>query len=206
MKAATSATLAKSTRHPSWNLRWPRWLILSMSIGCSSSPPPPKEPPAPCVAMKTILAMGASPRVNAAAGGEGRPVQVRIYLLKNDAHLKNAQFEDVWEHDKDVLAEDLVKTDQQTVFPGQTKQVVLSPTAETHSIAAVALFREPHERSWFVTYDVEPPAKDGPCPKSNRTISVWLDGMQIRDGEGESTGGETSPPSGPHPSMSNEGR
>jgi type VI secretion system VasD/TssJ family lipoprotein len=160
--------------------------------------------------MKTILTIGASPRVNAAAGGDGRPVQVRIYLLKNDSHLKNAQFEDVWERDKDVLAEDLIKSDQQTVFPGQEKQIVLSPTDETHSIAAVALFREPHERSWFVTYDVEPPAKQGPCPKSDRTIAVWLDGMQIRDGEGESMGGaapssgKTDP--GPHPSTSNEGR
>src|SRR5262245_37651366 len=68
-------------------------LFMSMATGCSSAPPPPKEPPAPCVAMKTILKIGASPRVNAVAGGDGRPVQVRIYLLKNDTHLKNAQFE-----------------------------------------------------------------------------------------------------------------
>jgi len=198
MKTAASAILARPSRQRRlsfagcaawWNSAL---LILSMAMGCSSAPPPPKEPPAPCVAMKTILKVGASPRVNAVAGGEGRPVQLRIYLLKNDSHLKNAQFEDVLEKDKDVLAEDLIKSDQQTVFPGQVKQVVLSPTPETRSIAAVALFREPHERSWFVTYDVEPPAEKGPCPKSDRTIAISLDGMQIRDGEGEP--------------MSNEGR
>jgi type VI secretion system protein VasD len=160
------------------------WMIFA--AGCSSAPPPAKEAPKPCVQMKTLLSLGASARVNSVAGSEGRPVQVRVYLLKNDAHLKNAQFEDVWEHDKETLAEDLIQSQQVTVFPGQQGQrVVLNPTPETRNIAAVALFREPHERSWFVSYDVDPPAKEGPCPKQDRAIAVWLDGMQIRDGEGE---------------------
>lgn len=133
--------------------------------------------------------MAASPRLNADASGEGRPVQVRVYLLKNDAHLKNARFEDVWERDKEALAEDLIKSDQYTLFPKESKRVVVEPTEDTRSIAAVALFREPHDRSWFVAYDVDAPLKGGPCPGKDRVISVWLDGMQIRDGEGESLGG-----------------
>jgi type VI secretion system VasD/TssJ family lipoprotein len=162
------------------------------AVDCSSAQSAPKEPPAPCAPTKTVLTLTASPRVNADVSGEGRPVQVRVYLLKNDAHLKNARFEEVWERDKEVLAEDFVKSDQYTLFPSESKRVVLNPTEDTRSIAAVALFREPQGRGWFVAYDVDAPPKSGPCPQKDRTMSVSLDGMQIRDGEGESRN-EASP-------------
>jgi type VI secretion system VasD/TssJ family lipoprotein len=166
---------------------WSPFLLLLAATHCSSAQPVAKEPPPPCAPTKTVLTLAASSRVNADVSGEGRPVQVRVYLLKNDAHLKNARFEDVWEHDKEVLAEDFLKSDQYTLFPGESKRVVVNPTDDTRSIAAVGLFREPHDRSWFVAYDVDVPAKGAPCPQKDRAMSVWLDGMQIRDGEGESS-------------------
>jgi len=45
----------------------------------------------------------AGDRLKRKRGGIRPPVQVRVYLLKNDGRLKNAKFDEIWQGDKDAL-------------------------------------------------------------------------------------------------------
>jgi len=157
---------------------------------CSSKAPAAKVPAAACALPNPLLAITASETANASAG-QGRPVQVRVYQLKSDARLLSAKFEDVWQNDAAYLAGDLIKVEEYTVYPGQTKEVKVARSPEAQSLAAVALFREPQGKSWFLTYELATPRKDAPCPPGEPRIAVWVDRMQIEDGQGRATGTET---------------
>ena|SRR6186713_234631 len=179
----------------------PLIVLFACSWACSSSPPPaPVTPPAkPCPPLEPTLSISASQRVNPTADGQGRPVQVRVYQLSADARLRNASFEDVWQKDKDVLQADLLSVDQHTVFPGESKQVQLKTNPQAVFVGLVALFREPQGKDWFVTYELAPPHTTPPCPTAPPHLSVWLDRMQIQDGQGRAD--EAAPEQGSAPAQ-----
>ena len=165
-------------------------------LACSSSStPPPAAPPAPepCVAPRPRVTIAASGQVNAGADGRGLPVQVRLYQLKSEAKLTNAFFEEVWNEDAKTLAEDLLGTREVTVFPGKSQELELDQLPDSRVLGAVALFREPRGRDWFVTYDLVLAKKEPPCPPPQPRISIWLDRMKIQDGEGRVEAAGQSP-------------
>jgi type VI secretion system protein VasD len=173
-------------------------------IACSSSPPPPPEAPAQpekCVEPRPRVTVAASEQVNAGPDGRGLPVQVRLYQLKSEAKLLNAFFEEVWNDDAKTLEGDLLGKRELTVFPGKSQELELEQLPDSRVLGAVALFREPRGRDWFVNYDLPLPAREAPCPPAEPRISIWLDRMKIQDGEGrvEAAGGasqgETAPSS-----------
>jgi type VI secretion system protein VasD len=164
------------------------------AIACSSSQPPPPEAPAKpekCVEPRARVTITASEQVNAGPDGRGLPVQVRLYQLKSEAKLMNAFFEEVWNDDAKTLEGDLLGKRELTAFPGKSQEVVLEPMPEGRVLGAVALFREPRGRDWYVNYDLPLPAQEPPCPPAEPRISIWLDRMKIQDGEGrvEAAGG-----------------
>ena len=166
-------------------------------LACGSSAPPPKASPQSCPSVSPKLQIIATERLNAADASEGRPVQLRIYQLRNDNALRNATFEEVWQNDQTLLKDDLLKREEHTIYPGKTSVVALKPNPEANKLAVVALFREPQGNDWFVTYELESGPTKPPCPKQAARIAVWLDRMQIRDGEGreaEPASTEAAPP------------
>jgi type VI secretion system protein VasD len=144
--------------------------------------------------------LSASSRVNPSPDGEGRPVQVRAYQLVSDSRLRNATFEDIWQKDRDTLQNDLLSVEQYPLFPGETKSVVVKPAAQGHFLAFMALFREPQGKDWFVSFELPEHASAAACPKGPARLPVWLDRMQIQDGQGralsEEPGGPTTDGSG----------
>jgi type VI secretion system protein VasD len=163
---------------------WPTVLAL-LSAGCPSAKTPPQAPAAAaCQPTKPVVAITASDRINSSSAGQARPVQVRIYQLKSDARLATAKFEEIWQNDAAVLDKDLVKVDEYTVYPGQSKSVSVERSPEAQTLAAVALFREPQTKGWFLTYELEAPRKQPPCAPSESRIPIWIDRMQIEDGQG----------------------
>lgn len=176
------------------------WMItLLAALGaCSSTPPPqPKPKPEQCPAVDPTLLMTATKRVNPSVDGEGRPVQVRVYQLVSDAKLRNATFEEIWQKDQETLTTDLKSVAEHTLFPGETKSVALKRSPEANYLALVALFREPQGKDWFVSFELGAPAATPPCPKAP-AVPVFLDRMQIQDGEGrtEAPGELPSPAAG----------
>ena len=180
---------------------WPYIVMFACSWACSSSPPPAANPPPakPCPVLEPTLTLSASQRVNPTAEGEGRPVQVRVYQLTADARLRNASFEDIWQKDKDALQTDMLSVDQHTLFPGETKQIQLKTNPQAVYIGLVALFREPQGKDWFTTYELSPPRTTPPCTNAPPHLSVWLDRMQIQDGQGRADDAGSSAGTAPAP-------
>lgn len=158
--------------------------MLTLS-SCSSPPPPAAAAPAkPCETPRPTLTIAAGEQVNAGPDGKGLPVQVRLYQLKSEARLLNAFFEEIWKEDQKTLAEDLLDKRELTVFPGKSQKLELEQLPDSRVLSAVALFREPRGRDWFLNYDLEQAKKEPPCPTAEPRISIWLDRMKIQDGEG----------------------
>lgn len=154
-------------------------------LACSSPPPPAAPPPAkPCEVPRPKIVVAAGDQVNAGPDGKGLPVQVRLYQLKSEARLLNAFFEEIWKEDAKTLAEDLVSVREVTAFPGKSQEIELDQSPESRVLSAVALFREPRSRDWFINYDLAQAPKEPPCPPAEPRISIWLDRMKIQDGEG----------------------
>ena len=126
---------------------------------------------------------------------------MRIYQLKTDASLRAAAFDDVWQNDAKVLADDFVTMEQQTLFPGKTLEISIAPKPDAHYLALVALFREPKGRDWLLSYELSPPPQGPPCPKNTTPFPVWIDRMQMQDGTGREAEPDTAagvaPASGP---------
>ena len=175
-------------------------LLSVVAVACGGAAPAAAPPQAakPCPALPLTLAFSASPRSNALASGEGRPVQVRVYQLRSDARLRTASFEDVWQSDSKVLEGEVVSSEQHTVFPGSKQTITVAPKPDANYLGLVALFREPQGKDWLLTYEIAPPNSQPPCAAKAQPIRVWLDRMQIQEGagreteeEGASGGGDT---------------
>jgi type VI secretion system protein VasD len=173
-------------------------VVLTLPLLHCSSPPPPAAPaPAKaCEAPQPEITIAASDRVNAGPDGKGLPVQVRLYQLKSEARLMNAFFEEIWKEDQKTLAEDLLNTREVTVFPGKSQKLALEQLPDSRVLSAVALFREPRGRDWFLNYDLTQAKPEPPCPEAEPRISIWLDRMKIQDGEGRVESESSSPAAG----------
>jgi type VI secretion system VasD/TssJ family lipoprotein len=176
--------------------------VLGALGACSSAPPPAaKAAPQRCPAVDPKVSLAATKRVNPSVDGEGRPVQVRVYQLVSDAKLRNATFEEIWQKDQETLATDLKTVAEHTLFPGETKLVPLKRNPDANYLALVALFREPQGKDWFVSYELDQASIAPPCPKAP-SVPVFLDRMQIQDGEGraEEPADFATPPTSEPPS------
>ena len=157
---------------------------LATMLACSSPPPARATPPKACEVIAPKLELAASDRVNGTNASDARPVQVRLYQLKNDAVLQNSSFEEIWQQDRTILADDLVNVVELTIYPGKSKVVEIEADEAANKLGVVALFREPQGKDWFVTYELDGVTPEPPCPKTAPRISVYLDRMQIQDGQG----------------------
>jgi len=166
--------------------------VSALVLGCGGAAPPPAAaaPAKPCPPLPLQLAFTATPRSNALSSGEGRPVQLHIFQLKSDARLRTASFEDIWQNDAKTLEGELVSSEQHTLFPGEKKNIAITPKPDAAYVGIVALFREPQGKDWFLTYEIAPPKSQGPCETKPTPIPIWLDRMQIQDGAGREGEGE----------------
>lgn len=179
--------------------------LLAALGACSSTPPPSsKSKVERCPAVDPTLLLTATKRVNPSVEGEGRPVQVRVYQLVSDAKLRNATFEEIWQKDQETLAADLKGVAEHTLFPGESKTVALKRNPEANYLALVALFREPQGKDWFLSYELGAQASAPPCPKAAK-VPVFLDRMQIQDGEGRTEPQGDDPSTGDTTSDRNDG-
>lgn len=173
------------------------WILAFMTLTCKRNVEKAKEPE-PCEQQLITFAVIASPRINPTDSGEPRPVQIRLYQLKNDIRLLNASFDEIWKKDADVLKDDLVKVDQFPVYPDSRTEVKFERDESAQYIVAAALFRQPRGRSWFVSFELPPSPADGGCgvpsadcpegeecppePVIDPHFYVWVDGFRIEDG------------------------
>jgi type VI secretion system protein VasD len=162
---------------------------------CGQTTAPAKEPEA-CKLQMVNLTILASPRINQADNGEPRPVQLRLYQLATDVRLNNSTFDEVWKDDKTALKEDLIKSEQLTVYPDSRTDIRFERDEKAMVLGAAGLFRQPKGRSWYTTLELAvPPGKgactascpdgncaDGGAPKQNPRYVLWVDGSKVDEG------------------------
>jgi type VI secretion system VasD/TssJ family lipoprotein len=122
---------------------------------CGHDPPPPVAA-APCKEPELKVTVRGSDRLNMDEGGRSLAVVVRIYQLKSLKTLDDADFDQVWQHDKETLGEDLLSVDEVTVDPSDKKVVPVKRSPDTRYLAAVGLFRKPDGIAWRATRTLSP--------------------------------------------------
>jgi type VI secretion system protein VasD len=160
---------------------------------CSPAPPPPAAPTKKCEIQTVSLVVVASPVINPTEEGEARPVQLRIYQLKDDVRLQSASFFDVWKKDATVLGDDVIKRDEIFVYPSSRTDVKFDRDPNAQHVVGAALFRNPKGKSWFVSFDLPPAPGKGDCTvpgcegddckkNVNPEFAVWIDAARVDDG------------------------
>lgn len=169
--------------------------LLVLAQACGSSTPPPKEPEE-CDLQIVTSAVITSKYINPTDDGEPRPVQVRLYQLKNDVNLRNASFDQIWKKDAEYLKDDLVKVEEFPVYPDTRTEVKFERDDAAQFVVAAALFRNPKGKSWFKSFELPPaPSEGGGCiaaacagencdagPELNPKIFVWIEDTKVDDG------------------------
>lgn len=168
-------------------------VIASAAVASCGSAVAPAQQAKKCDIQTVSMSVVASPNINPTLDGEPRPVQMRIYQLKDDVRLQSASFEDVWKDDATALAGDIVKRDELFVYPSTRTDFKFDRDPAALHVVGAALFREPKGRSWFVSFDLPPPPGKGDCSipgctgpscgaNPNPRFAIWLDATHVQDG------------------------
>lgn len=178
------------------------WLTLGLAttlttiVSCGSQTILPVKEGKKCEIQVVSLSVIASPTINPTTEGETRPVQMRIYQLKDDVKLQAATFDQIWKEDAQVLGQDIIKRDEVFVYPNTRTDVKFDRAPEASHIVGAALFRNPKGKSWYMAFELPPgPGKgdcltppgpdcpDGKCGfNPNPKFSLWVDQTRVDDG------------------------
>lgn len=166
--------------------------LLVSAFGCGKTPP--AEEPEACDRQVVTAAVISSEHINPAESGDPRPVQLRLYQLKNDVGFRNSTFEQVWKEDEAKLGDDLLDRQEFPVYPNARKEIEFERNPEAQYIVAAGLFRTPKGKQWFKAFELPPPpgeeacganCVDGECdepPELNPKLYVRVDGTRVQDG------------------------
>lgn len=160
--------------------------LLAVLAGCSSPPPAKVAKPKQCELKSLKASVITSPRVNLSEEREARPVQLRIYQLKNDTRFLNARFDGVWRADTETLGDDLLKVDEMPVYPNSRIEVRVEREEGARFLVAAGLFRNPKGRSWFTSFEFPEPSVEY-CESDDGDavvpeFYVWVEDTRVEDG------------------------
>jgi type VI secretion system protein VasD len=127
----------------------------------------PKEPKEASVEMT----LTAGNQLNPNAQRRPSPVVVRVFDLKTPAGFEAANFDGLFERDRETLAAELVARDEFVLNPGDAKKIDRKLAPETKVLGVAVAFRELERASWRATVSVKPNAK-------NRIV-VAVDGVTV---------------------------
>jgi type VI secretion system protein VasD len=174
-------------------------VAVGTTAGCSHPPPPaatpataastpPGEPPPPppCAVPEPLrVSLSASPRLNPGEKGEALATVIRLYQLKGVGKLMGVSFDDLLDHDKDTLADDLISVQEVTLNPGEKLDPPAVRKPDSNFLLAVALFRQPAGTTWKASKRLNPPdpqychtANNGAHP-GDGAVRLYLDENRI---------------------------
>jgi type VI secretion system VasD/TssJ family lipoprotein len=129
-------------------------VIAIAAAGCAHDPPPP--PLSPCKEPDLKITVKGSDRLNMDEGGRSLAVVVRVYQLKSLKTLEDADFDKLWQHDRETLADDLASVDELTIDPADKKTVTVRRSPDAKYLVAIGLFRKPDGVAWRATRPIRP--------------------------------------------------
>lgn len=118
------------------------WLLsLWLLSGCSSLSPYSTQ-------TRVHLTLSGGNELNPDVNGRGSPLVMRLFELKHPVAFENADFFSLYERGKDILATDLVTSEELELLPGQTQELKLTVNAESRYIGVLAAYRDLPETQW----------------------------------------------------------
>ena len=141
-------------------------LALAVGAGCAHSrsqppPPPPAPPAAPAepTAIPLDIVVIAAAWLNPDEQGRSLPTVVRIYQLRARGRLEAAEFQQLYAHPKETLGEDLIRSDEFVLSPGETAHRRIEREKSAKALAVVPMVRRPAGLSWRTDVELPPPDK-----------------------------------------------
>lgn len=119
-------------------------LLIVFLCGCASTP----EPPPPIPPTKIHLQINAGNAINLDLAGKGAPLLMRIYELREESNFNGTDFYALFDKEKAVLANDLVRKQEFLLKPGDSKMLDFEPATDTRYLAAFAAFRQLDNAQW----------------------------------------------------------
>ena len=110
------------------------------------------------------LDLRAAPNLNPDASGRASPLRLRFYELRSVSVFNGADFFSLYDHDKDVLAADLVVREEIQVEPGMQKSFTRKLGPDTKFIAVLAPYRDIDHAKWRAALEI----------RANQTSEVEL--------------------------------
>lgn len=152
-------------------------LAMGLFLGACASAP---KPPPPRVDGKVAWVVRAADRINPDPSGESGPTLVKLLQLRSSARLERLTPEDAYQPArlKELLADDLLKLDEVTVFPGETVTKESGRELEASALAVIAVVRVPGAGDWRATW-TPPPASEDPRVEFRTSLEGYRIG-QIR--------------------------
>lgn len=142
------------------------WSALVLSA-CAGDPPV-EPPPPPTIVNLQIEGAG---DINPGNDGQGSPLMLKIYELREGNNFKNADFFALFNSEQATLAGDVVRKQELLLKPGDSKKLTLQPAAEVSTLGFFAAFRQLDTAQWRALTEV--------VPHQTKTLSIKLKANQL---------------------------
>jgi type VI secretion system VasD/TssJ family lipoprotein len=153
------------------------WAALALGGACAH---------APCEEFAPIsVRLTGSKRLNPNPDGQPLPTFVRVLQVKSAAKLEHLDLTDVWDKEKELLAEDLISSVELSVNPGKDTVTELTPSRDAKELVVVALFQRPVGDEWRLRKPL-PKLAERRClnvktPEPVPPFQVLLDESRVED-------------------------
>ncbi|MFK3774163.1 MULTISPECIES: type VI secretion system lipoprotein TssJ [Pseudomonas] len=124
-------------------------LGLLLLAGCSALSPYSTQ-------TKLQLTLDSNEHLNLDVNGRASPLVLRLYELKHPVAFENADFFSLYERGKDVLAQDLVNSEELELRPGQTMDLKLTVAGTSRYVGVMAAYRDITDTQWRYVITVQP--------------------------------------------------
>jgi type VI secretion system protein VasD len=114
-------------------------------LGCAGDPPV-EEPPLP----PTLVDLQINPAadLNADINGNGAPLMLRIYELREPSNFTSSDFFALFNDDKATLGADLARKQEWLLQPGEAKKLNIKPDDDVRALGLFAGFRQLDTAQW----------------------------------------------------------
>jgi len=121
------------------------------------------------------LQLDSSEYLNTGPNKQSLPVFVKIYQLNEDYRFKTSTFKQLWKNDERALGSSLLSKKEFVVSPGTHADMSLTIEEGAKFIAAMAVFRQPHNNQWRVIESLPPKAFQW-----GQKIQIGLEGNTLK--------------------------
>lgn len=127
----------------------------ALGMGKTAQAASRSESPTPTPAPLAFLQVRAAPDANSGSGSKGLTTIVKVYQLRAVGRFQQATYESFLDEtaERSALGEDLERSAEVVLLPGQTEDVTEQLSASTTHIGIVALLHSPAPNRWKLVLD-----------------------------------------------------